>query len=88
MERLKVEADQAANDKQRDMEEAVKKVIRDYRLFTDCFYQKDEYASCYLKFSFYHNRTFLEARWSHESFEDIVFANAISFVPPQDWRRY
>jgi len=35
--RLKVKADQAVGKKKRDVEEAMKKAIRDYRLSTDYF---------------------------------------------------
>lgn len=50
------------SDKQRDVEEVVKKAVRDNRLSKDCFHRKDEYTLCYSKFGFYHNRIFLEVR--------------------------
>ncbi|XP_052208684.1 uncharacterized protein LOC127812304 isoform X1 [Diospyros lotus] len=85
---MKTEKEEVLSNYQRIVEEAVKKAVCDYRLFADYFRRKDEYASCYSKFGFYHGRNFLEATRPHESFEDMVFNIAMTTVPPQDWRKY
>jgi len=60
------------------------KVVKEYCLSKDYFRHKDDYASYYSKYSFYHARGFLESRLPNEYFSELIFADVTSIIPIDD----
>ena len=75
-------------NRRQEIEEATKDAIKQYRLSKDCYRRKDDYASCFSKFSFYLGCSFLESRCPGDSFLEMTFDNAMSARTPPDWRKY
>ena len=72
----------------REIDEAMRKAIKEYRLPNNCFQRKEAYVSCFPKLGFYLGRSLLESRCPTESFLEMVFSKIASLIDAYNWRKY
>ena len=75
-------------NRQREIDEATREAVKQYRLSREYFRRKDSYASCFSKFGFYLCHNFMESWHPGDFFSEVTFDNAMSARTPSDWRKY